>query len=307
MNRSRYEVNILRQPGIAAMVLAAPRPKWMKPPKGRKTWIVGVGTNHHAARLAAWHWRASGFEAEAVHSFDFVASPPRLRRGELGIFLSHRGTKSYTLAAERLARAAGLETVALTGEGSPWKGPGRVIETGPMEDTGAFTQSFTGTMAWLSRWPGKAALLTPFRRLEASLKWGPAFPAFGPKTDLVLLGDGAREWVAQEAALKLMEAAYLKCRVFGLEEFLHGPRVSVDRSTRVVAFSAPTEPRWKAARTYLRGVGVPLLEVSSADWLSQVIWAQRFTAAACRRSGIDPDCLKTDDPRVVRARAALAL
>lgn len=307
MTTSRYEVNINRQPGLAAMVLAAPRPAWMKPPRGRKTWLVGVGTNHHAARIAAFLWRGAGLEAEAVHSFDFVTSPPRLRRGELALFLSHRGTKSYSLAAERLARRAGLETAALTGEGSPWTGPSRVIETGPMEDTGAFTQSFTATMAWLCRWPGKPSLLAPFRNLEKSLRWGPKFPDLRRAKDLVLLGDGPREWVAREVALKLQEAAYIPCRAFGLEEFLHGPRVSVDRGTLVLAFSSAKEPRWKAPRAYLKTIGVPLLEVPSEDWLAQVVWGQRLTLDACRRAGIDPDALKTDRPRFAAARKALEL
>lgn len=306
MKSSRYEVNVSRQPALARAALEAPQPSWMRPPKGRRTFLVGVGTNHHAARIAAWLWRDAGFDAQAWHSFDFAVQPPPLRRGDLGIFLSHRGTKSYTLRAERHARRAGMETVIVTGAGSPWRSSPRRIETGPMEDTGAFTQSFTTTMAWLLRWTAEPSLLAPFAKMDRSLRWGPGFPPMEAATDLVFIGDGLREWVAREAALKLQEAAYIRARAFGLEEFLHGPRVSVGRGSVVVGFTSRRQPRWKAARGYLRTIETPFTEVAAEDWLAQVLWAQRLALATCRRLGIDPDLLRTDDPRYRRARARLA-
>jgi fructoselysine-6-P-deglycase FrlB-like protein len=298
--RSRYEANVYAQPALVRAVLNAPAPKWMKPPRGRKVFLVGVGTNHHAARLAAWLWSRAGLDARAVHSHDFVARPYRLSRGDLGVFLSHRGSKSYTVQGEAMARRAGAETAIVTCAGSPWKSARR-IETGPLENTGAFTQSFTTTMAWLLRWPRKPSLLAPFKKMDKSLRWGPAFPLVRADTDVVLIGDGLREWVACEVALKLQEAAYLRARSFGLEEFLHGPRVSVGKGSLVVGFSSKREKRWDAARRYLRTIGVPFVEVPAEDWLAQILWGQRFTLACCRRLGIDPDLLRADDPRYRRA------
>jgi fructoselysine-6-P-deglycase FrlB-like protein len=301
--RSRYEANVFAQPGLVRAALSSPAPSWFKPPKGRKVFLVGVGTNHHAARLAAWLWSRVGLDARAAHAYDFVVRPYRLGRGDLAVFLSHRGSKSYTVAAEAMARRAGAETVVVTCAGSPWKSPRR-IETGPMENTGAFTQSFTTTMAWLLRWPGKPALLAPFKKMERSLRWGPPFPRIRPETDLVLLGDGPREWVAREIALKLQEAAYVRARPFGLEEFLHGPRVSVGEGSVVVGFSSRKEKRWNAVRRYLKTIEVPFVEAASEDWLAQILWGQRFTLECCRRLEIDPDLLRADDPRYRRALAA---
>lgn len=305
--RSRYEANVFGQGPLAAAVLAAPRPAWLKPPRGRKAFLVGVGTNHHAARIAAWLWSSAGIDARAVHSYDFVGRPYRLGRGDLGVFLSHGGGRSYTVKAEAMARRAGAETVVITADGSPWPGAPRRLETGPREDTGAYTKSFACTMAWLARWPGKPALLAPFKRIEESLRWGPAFPEVSASTDMVLVGDGLREWVAVEVALKLQEAAYLRARAFGLEELLHGPQISVGRGSLVVGFSHPRAPRWEAARRYLREIEVPFVEVSSADWLAQVLWGQRFTLECCKRLGIDPDLLRSDDPRYKRAKDFLKL
>lgn len=306
MKTSRYEANIAAQPALVRAVLEAPAPKWLSPPKGRKAFLVGVGTNHHAARLAAWLWSGAGLDARAAHAHDFVSRPYRLSRGDLGVFLSHRGGRSYTVRAEEMARRGGAETAIVTAAGSPWKGPRR-LETGPLEDTGAFTHSFTATMAWLLRWAGTPALLEPFARIEKSLAWGPAFPSPRAGDDVVFVGDGLREWVACEAALKVQETAYLRARSFGLEEFLHGPQVSVGVGSLVIGFSSPKEKRWAAARGWLRTVRVPFVEVSSEDWLAQVLWGQRFAAAACARLGIDPDAIRSDDPRYRRAKSSLAL
>ncbi len=303
---SRFEASVAAQPALVRAVLDAPAPAWLKRPQGRKVFLVGVGTNHHAARIAAWLWSRTGLDARAVHAYDFVSRPYRLTRGDLGVFLSHRGGRSYTVRAERLARRAGARTVVVTARGGDWPAPRR-LETGPLENTGAYTQSFVTTMAWLCRWAERPALLRPFRRLGASLRGGPAFPRVTAGTDLLLLGDGPREWVARETALKVMEAAGLRARAFGLEEFLHGPCVSASRESLAVAFSGPREPRWESARLYLKTIGVPLTEVRTEDWLAQVVWGQRFTAAACARLGIDPDSLKGDDPRYLRARAFLKL
>ncbi len=300
MKRSRYETNIFAQPAAVAAALAAPAPAWMSRPKARKIFLVGVGTNDNAAHMAAWLWSSAGLDARAVHGHDFVSRPYRLGRGDLAVFLSHGGGRSYTVKAEAMARRAGAETVVVTAAGSPWPGAPRRLETGPREDTRAYTHSYTTTMAWLMRWAGTPSLLAPFRRVKKSLSWGPAFPSVKAATDLVLLGDGLREWVAREAALKVLETAYLPVRAYGLEEFLHGPHVSVGRGSMVVGFSAGA-PRWRAARAWLRGVGVPFTEVRSVDWLAQVLWSQRLALACCRRLGQDPDRLRGGSPRYARA------
>lgn len=305
MKRSRYERNLLGQPADVAAALSAPKPAWMSRPRARKVFLVGVGTNDNAAHMAAWLWSSAGLDARAVHGHDFVSRPYRLRRGDLGVFLSHGGGNSYTVRAEAMARRAGAETVVVTAAGSPWPGAPRRLETGRREDTRAYTHSYVTTMAWLMRWAGAPKLLAPFRRVERNLSWGPAFPRVTPATDLVLIGDGLREWVAREAALKVLETSYLRVRAYGLEEFLHGPHVSVGRGSVVVGYSAPGTRRWEGARRWLSAVGVPLVEVRTDDWLAQVLWSQRLALACCKRLGQDPDALRGGDARYARGLARL--
>lgn len=305
---SRFEVNVFVQPDLIARALKAPAPAWLKPPKNRKIFFVGVGTNHHAASMAAWLWSGAGYDARAVHAWDFVSRPYRLTKGDLGVFLSHRGgSKSYTVKAEAMARHAGAATVAVCGAGAVWEGPTRRLETCALEDTGAFTKSFTTTMAWLLRWAGKPALLTPFSRAGTSLNWGPDSPRIAADADLILLGDGLREWVARETALKLLETAHLRVRAYGLEEFLHGPQISAGRGSLVIGFSTVGERRWDAAAAYLTTVGVPFLDVANADWLAQILWGQRLAVDACRGLGLDPDVLRSDEPAYKKALAELSL
>jgi hypothetical protein len=65
----------------------------------------------------------------------------------------------------------------------------------------------------------------------------------------------------------------------------------------------------------LAAVEAPLLEVQAeqvglseeAGWLWQLFWGQRLALDICRRLKIDPDSLRTQDPRYREAREALKL
>lgn len=312
---SRYERNILLQPGLIREVMRAPRPPWMDGLKGRRTFFVGIGSSYHAAQIAQRLWRSYvSPRAWAVNSFDFARAEQPVGRGDLAVLISHRGTKSFTVACAGAARRAGAVTVALTGRESPWRlDLAHRLETCEMEDTGVFTKSLTCTLAWIARWIASPALSRGLGRACSRLGRGPGFPRVGADADLVLLGDLEREWVARETALKVQESSYVPARAFGLEEFLHGPRISVGRRSRVVGFSDRREPRWEAARDYLKKVGVPFTEVDQgglipeAAWLFQLFWGQSLALSVCRGLGIDPDAMRRQDPRYRRARESLSL
>ena len=56
-------------------------------------------------------------------------------------------------------------------------------------------------------------------------------------TNFVIVGDLIREAVAHEIALKISESCYLPVRSFGQEQFLHGPKVTIDKQTSILAFT----------------------------------------------------------------------
>ncbi|MDE2038655.1 MAG: SIS domain-containing protein [Elusimicrobia bacterium] len=312
---SRYEANILAQPDLLRKVLAEPLPDWMPRLRGCPIHFVGVGSSYHAAEIAKALWRRlAGPRAEAAHSFEFARLPQPVGRGDVVAVLSHRGGNSFTVEAGRLARKAGAATVAITGRGASWReAPDHRIDCCELEDTGAFTKSLTTTLAWIARWIGAPDLLDGLRRAEEGLRQGPEFPKLSAGSDLVLVGDLEREWVARETALKLLETSFIKARAFGLEEFLHGPQLSVGKGTTALLFCGAAEPRAVQARRYLKGVGARVVEVhapglpADAAWLGQLLWGQRLAADACRRLGVDPDDNRRGDERYRKALAAIGL
>ena len=302
---SRYETSLLAQPRLIEEVLNSPEPHWMAPLRNSPIHFVGVGTSRHAGEITRVLWkRLVSPRAEVVHSFDFARLPQSVGRGDVVVLLSHRGGDSFTVEAAKIAKKAGAITVAITGRGAKW--PADVdhrLDCCDLEDAAAFTKSFTTTMAWTCKWIGDKTLLEGLRRsCGAMLTAGPAFPSIARDADVVLLGDLEREWVAREVALKLQEAPYLKARAFGLEEFLHGPRLSVSRGAVALGFTAADEPRWKEARKYLAAIGVPLVEVGElglardAAWLGQTFWGQRLALEASAKLGISPDAARLDEP-----------
>src|SRR5579859_3771150 len=121
--KSRYEKNIFLQPGLIERILDSSLPAWMKT-KPERIFFVGVGTNFHAAKIAEWLWRRYvSPDAWAVHSFDFVRMPQPVRAGDTVVLFSHRGTKSFTVEAAKMAAKLKTITVALTGEGGKWESP----------------------------------------------------------------------------------------------------------------------------------------------------------------------------------------
>ena len=55
-------------------------------------------------------------------------------------------------------------------------------------------------------------------------------------TNFVIVGDLIREAISHEVALKISETCYLPVRSFGLEQFLHGPKVTLDKQTSILVF-----------------------------------------------------------------------
>jgi glucosamine 6-phosphate synthetase-like amidotransferase/phosphosugar isomerase protein len=83
-----------------------------------------------------------------------------------------------------------------------------------------------------------------------------------PRHNLVIVGDLIREIAAHEIALKISETSYLPVKSYGLEEFLHGPRVTLDKNTSLVIFSSLEEPRREVLINYARIIGCEVLDMN---------------------------------------------
>ena len=314
---SKFKKNIFSQPFHISEILASPKPAWMDLLRNKSIYFVGTGTSYHAAQIAKILWRQYvSSDAHAVQSFDFVRSPQSVKKGDVVVLFSHRGTKTFTVQAAEKAYAAGGITIGITSKGSSWEtGLAYRLETCEPEDIGVFSKSFTSALTWIIKWIDHKALTKTIQDAVQQIHVQTSFPVLQSQSDLVLIGDLIREWVAKETALKLQEAAYLSSRAFGLEEFLHGPRLSLHENTVVIGFINPEEERWKTVFQYFQTIEFPLHEVKaenleipvSSNWFWQIFWGQRFTLEACSQLEINPDTLRTQEPKYKKAREELKL
>src|SRR2546430_6835950 len=114
---------------------------------GRRVFVVGTGTSWHAANQGAYFLRLAGLDAVAVSGADSALWGPRPSPSEALVLLSHRGTKRYTSDVLERARAEGVPTVAIGGEGAP----GVDIATVTQETSATFTASHLGALARLAQ------------------------------------------------------------------------------------------------------------------------------------------------------------
>jgi fructoselysine-6-P-deglycase FrlB-like protein len=149
--------------------------------------------------------------------------------------------------------------------------------------------------------------------LEKELPFKVKLPKFFD--NLVIVGDLIREVVAHEVALKISETSYLPVRSFGLEEFLHGPRVTLDDKSSLIIFSSLTEPRREALINYAKTIGCEVLDIHEElfdipkefGWLAQLLWGQLLALEISKTLKINPDTTRSDQYPYDEAKKALVL
>jgi glutamine---fructose-6-phosphate transaminase (isomerizing) len=176
----------------------------------------------------------------SVNSRYFVSA------NDVVVIFSHRGTKTYSKRTLEIAKERyGATTVIITGFRSPISANTDIrIETCPQENCGAFTISLTSAIVRILQWISVYSkdLIDRFRiwlesfRLPFNIE---SLPKFHDK--LVVVGDLIRETIAHEVALKVSETSYLPVRSYGIEQILHGPRVTLDSETSIIAFTSTSQ------------------------------------------------------------------
>jgi len=232
--------------------------------------FVGIGSSYWAARFSEFLWREFvNPDSISLQSYDFVRSKYLISANDIFVVFSHRGTKTFSIQSLDLAKKSGATTVLITGLGSPENltsttttsgttTPDIRIETCAQENCGAFTISLTSALVRMIQWPGllNKNIVEKFKQTIDNIAL-PMKMAVLPKFlgNLVIVGDLIREVVAHEVALKISETCYIPVRSFGLEQFLHGPRVTIDRQSSLVAFISVTEPRKDSSIKYAETIG----------------------------------------------------
>ena len=242
---------------------------------------VGCGSAYHISLCLASTWRAiAGRPATPATGAEFFLFPEQyLRQGvaQLMICPSRSGETSETVRALRLGKRHGLPTIAITAyEGSPLDRASSFALYLPecREQSTITTKSVTsmiicGTVlaqvaaeldavGELERLPEACTrLLSRYAALAEEIGTAPHL------TKIAFLGSGPLFGPAQEARLKVQEAALRQAEAFPVLDFRHGPMAQVDAQTLVVAMisqaGAPLETRLLAE---MKGLGATTVAIA---------------------------------------------
>lgn len=247
-----------------------------------RVFLIGIGTSFHAARVGEFLLRGAGFDARAVHSFDFALYGPDLSDSDCVIGVSHRGTKRYTGQAMDRARQAGAATVLVSGEdGAKDDAADVVLRTIGQEPSSAHTVSYTTAIAVLASLATAAA---PGRNVDPPVSQRflenelPAAMGAGLETEqqvrnfadehaghrrIWLAGGGPSAVTAEEIALKIKETSYLQAEGMSAEALLHGPFCCVEPSDLfvLIAPSGPSRTRMAEMAELITALGAALVIV----------------------------------------------
>ncbi len=324
-----YETNIINQPAEWKRLLGISIPMELKTISYKKIVFVGIGSSYCVARIAEFLWRAyvivndtfKTIEPLSVQSFDFVRSYRAISNKDMVVVFSHRAGKTFSIQALEAAKNHGARTVLITGIGSPSNPKADFrLETCLQENSEAFTISVTSAITRVIQWIGlydrsfvkkfRATIKVIEEQLPFKIKKLPKFT-----TNLVIVGDLIRESVAYETAFKLAETTYLPVRSFGLEEFLHGHHLTLDKLSSLVIFSSLLESRRHTLIKYAKAVGCEVISIDEEKfstpkefrWLAQLVWGQQLASALSKQMNTNPDTAREDQYIYRKAKNLLTL
>ncbi len=314
-----------------------------------RVFVVGIGTSFHAAQIGAYLLRTAGADARAVDSYEFATYPYSLHGGDVVIVMAHTGGKQYSVRAVEMAKAAGVPCIGISGRDSKMSGDGLtlVLRTVARETSAAYTASHLGALTVLAQ---IATVLGERRDVSAVRGWRDALAALPGQIEDVLRREGEIEPVARaiiaangrtfcigagpnaatatEASLKARETAYATIDGMSLEQFLHGPMVTVNPDDQIVAIAAtgPGMARLGQVCNALRLIGAPIWVVGQViesvpdaprfplpdppeplSPLLAVVPVQLLAYFLAVAKGTNPDTFRRDDPRYLTAFSSLSL
>ncbi len=226
--------------------------------KPKKIHIVGCGTAYYAGMvIQGFIERILRISANVSFASEFRYSSPILDSEDLAIFISQSGETADTLAAQKLCKDAGVQTVSIVNvEGSTLFrecDENLLIHAGieiGVASTKAFTQQcLTGRLlvnAWntnteINELERKFAIFS--HRIESLLEEVPVIEAIAGEIHnfkgFLYTGRGKYFPVALEGALKLKEIAYVHAEGYASGELKHGPIALIDEEIVNVAIVGP--------------------------------------------------------------------
>src|SRR5215472_7637563 len=264
------------------------------PARGERVAVAGCGTSwfiaqsYAAAREESGHGETDAFAASEM--------PPG-RRYDRVLVLSRSGTTTEIL--QLLDRLRGtVPTVAITAAaGTPVaQAADQLIDLGFADEESVVQTRFATTelallRAHLGHEPGPAA--DAAERVLAT----PLPPELLAARQFTFLGTGWTYGLANEAALKLREAAGMWTEAYPAMEYRHGPVAVTGERSIVWLFGSPPD----GLEDDIAAAGGLALQ-SQADPLAELVCVQRLAAAVARARGFDPDRPRNLTRSVILAR-----
>jgi fructoselysine-6-P-deglycase FrlB-like protein len=263
------------------------------PAPGARVAVIGCGSSLNVARCyailreAAGHGETDAFPASEI---------PPTRRYDHMVFISRTGTTTEVLDALAQARP-GIRTTAVSADpGSPLarQATAAVLLDFSAERSVVSSRFITSAIVLLRAHLGADLRTLPDAAARELAR--PLPPGLAERSEFTFLGRGWAAAVADEAALKLREAARTWAESYPALEYRHGP-ISVSDASTVVWALGQVPP---SLLTDARRTGAMVI-APAGDPLVGLIGAQRLAATLAERKGLDPD-----QPRALSRSVILA-
>ena len=345
INDYRLYPAIQAQPSECAKVLSSAQPVARAAQTladASRVWTVGIGTSFNAANAASWMLRAAGLEARPLTSFEFASWPP-LAEGDAVLLFAHTGRKTYSGNSLDLCIERGIPVVLITKietafDLASFPDSITVLHTTTQDPSSMYTISHTtamtaaamiadlvspGSLGDISEIPSAlaSALKLEDEIAELASEWSDGA--------LIALGAGPMLSAAEEAHIKIAEAARRAVRHQESESFLHGPAVQIVDSDRILSFAANDESAERTrAITQLtmdNGCAAAWVAPESAPGpesarhlalaelspelltIPAVVPAQLLAGYLAANDGVNADDFRTDVPEFLTALSKLQL
>lgn len=244
--------------------------------KGDRVLVLGCGTSAFVAESFAYLREAAGL---GVTDARYASEPWEWRDWDRVIAISRSGTTTEIL--DILGRVpAGVAKVVVTGVAdSPAAKLADDVLVYDYADERSVVQTRFPTVFLIAV---RAAFGEDVSDLPAQLER--AGEVIEPADHVVYLGSGWTYGLAQEAALKIREAAQAWSESYPVLDYRHGPIAVASEKSLVWLFDAgdPTLPET------IRGTGARV-RVAEHDPLVELVLAQRLAVALAEQRGLDPD------------------
>jgi fructoselysine-6-P-deglycase FrlB-like protein len=262
-----------RRAGVVASVLADELGE-----PGMRVAVAGCGTSLYVARVfAALREETGQGETDAFPASEF----PSARRYDRVVAISRSGTTTEVIQLlERLK--ASYRTVVTADAGTPAASLAEASIVVDFADERSVVQTrfATSVLALFRAHLGQdldGAIADAERALAEP--WGP--PAFD---HAVFLGHGWTVGLAEEAALKLREAAQTYSEAYPAMEYRHGP-ISLATERSLVWILGSPDP---AVADDVASTGATV-RVASLDPMAELVLVHRSAIAVAESKGLDPD------------------